>query len=318
MKHVRFRMGVLAVVMAIALFVTPGEAADKIQYRLRLQKGQKYYLKTITEQKISQTIMGQQQNIEQTFGIAMDFDVVDVNDRGVVEICYVYRWSKFRQKGPMGEMVYDSAQKDPNVQPMAQGFAALIGETFSLKMTPEGRVEKVEGTDKIRENIQKKLPSGIMRQQAMMSLQQYIDAGAIKQIAESSAAMYPDRPVGVGDSWSKKVSIEQGFAMIVENTITVKERKNNVARMEITSVIEPNPKAKPMDMGAMKVSYQLSGTQKGTMSLDERTGLFVRSKMEQQMSGQVTMSAAGAESGGMAIPMKIEGVTTVEMTERKK
>lgn len=318
MKDVRFRIGILVGVAIAAMVATRVEAAQKMQYKLTLQKGQKYYIRMITEQQITQTVMGQEQNIEQTIGMGTDFDVNDVDEKGNAWVRYAYRWAKFRQKGPMGEIVYDSSKKDSQVSPATQGFAALLGEEFWLKITSKGQVVEVKGLDKMRSNIQKKLPEGPMREAMMQGLQQYLGEEGIKELIESSMAMYPDMAVGVGDSWSKTIVLSYGLPMILENKWTLKQRKDGVATIEVASTFKPNPQAKPMEMGPTKMSYEISGKQQGIIEMEESTGRLISSKLNQEMSGQIKMVVSGPQPQEMAMPVKIKGVVTMEMSEREK
>ncbi|MHC4544251.1 MAG: DUF6263 family protein [Planctomycetota bacterium] len=289
---------------------------EKIQYQMRFEEGEKYYLRIVTEQKISQNITGQEQNIEQTIGLGYDFDVKKVEQNGNAWVSYTYRWAKFMQKGAVGNVVYDSSKKGLPAPPMAQGFAALLEESFSMKITPQGRVEAVEGLQTVRNNIGKKLPEGPMKEAMMVGLKQFINEDGIKEMTESSMAIYPEKPVGIGDSWRKTVALTQGAAMTMENEFILKDRKNGVSFIEINSNIKSSPKAEPMKMGSTKISYDLSGKQQGLIEIEESTGRLIRSKTNQEASGQIKVEVAGQQSQQPPIPVKIDSVVTCEMTER--
>ena len=295
-------------------------AGEKIQYKLKFEPGQKYYMRMTTEQKISQIVNGRRQSIDQSFGFGIDCDVEEVEANEDARIKYTYRWAKFRQRMPTGEETsYDSSKKVSPVPPAAQGFAAMLGEGFSIKITPQGRVKLVEGLKTMRNNIVKKLPyQGRTKELMIEALKQYLSEEGIKETTESSMAIYPDKPVGIGDSWNKTVVLSQGLSMIVEHKWTLKERNNGLAAIEVDSTIRPDPQAKPMDMGAAKVRYALSGKQRGRIEMQESTGQIIRSEINQQMSGQMQMTGAGGQSQEMSIPMELEGVVTLEMTEREK
>ncbi|MHC4110005.1 MAG: DUF6263 family protein [Planctomycetota bacterium] len=289
---------------------------EKIKYQMRYKAGEKYYLRIVTEQKISQNISGQAQNIEQTIGLGYDFDVKNVEPNGNAWVSYTYRWAKFIQSGVGGKVVYDSSEKGLTVPPMAQGFAALLGESFSLKITLQGRVEAVEGLQTVRSNVGNKLPDGPMKEAMIVLLQQFINEEGIKELTESSMAIYPEKPVGIGDSWKNTVAMTQGAAMTLENESLLKDRRNGVSFIEVRSNIKSNPKADPMVMGSTKVSYDLSGKQKGLIEIEESTGRLIRSKTNQEVSGQIKVELAGQQSQEQTIPVKIDGVITCEMTER--
>lgn len=322
------RFTVVVLLIAIFLGAVQAQPAKKVQYRLHLQKGKKYYIKTLTEQQITQSMMGKEQNIEQTIGMGMDFDVNDVNDRGDVWVQYAYRWVKMQQKGTMGETAYDSNQASAVVPPAAQGFAALLNEGFAVKITPQGKAVQVKGLDRMRNNIGQKLPAGPMREYMIKSLDQFLSEDAIKEFSEGSLAMYPEQEVGIGDSWTKVLSLTRGFPITVVNKWTLKDRKAGVATIDIASEIKPNPNAKPMEMGTTKMTFDLGGTQRGQARMDEATGLLLSSKIEQQISGQIKMTIPAPPPqpgqsqpqtpGEMVIPMKIKGTVTTEIKERQK
>jgi WD40 repeat protein len=289
---------------------------EKIQYQMRFEAGEKYYLRFITDQTISQTITGQEQNIEQTIGLGYDFDVKNVEPNGNAWVSYTYRWAKFIQKGVGGQLTYDSSEKALTIPPMAQGFAALLDETFSMKITPQGRVEEVEGLQTVRNNIGKKIPEGPMKEAMMMGLKQFINEEGIKEQTENSMAIYPEKPVGIGDSWRKTIALTQGTAITLENEFILKDRKNGISFIEVKSDIKSNPKAEPMKMGTTNISYDLSGKQQGLLEIEESTGRLISSKTNQDASGQIKVEVTGQQSQVTQIPVKIDSVVTCEMTER--
>jgi hypothetical protein len=289
---------------------------EKIKYQMRFKAGEKYYLRFVTEQKISQTIGGQEQKIEQTIGIGYDLDVKNVEPNGNAWVSYTYRWAKLKQSGAGGNVVYDSSEKGVTAPPMAQGFAALLEERYSLEITPQGRVEAVEGLQTIRSNVGKKLPEGPMKEAMMMGLKQFINEEGIKEQMESSMAIYPEKPVAIGDSWRKTVALTQGVAMTIENEWILKDRRNGVSFIEVKSNIKSNPNAEPMAMGSTKIRYELSGKQQGLIEIEESTGRLISSRTNQEISGQIKVGVAGQQSQATPIPVKIDGIVTCEMTER--
>jgi len=316
MAERKFKTSVFVITAMIALAVVRVDADEKTQYKLKLEKGQKYYIKMVTEQQITQAVMGQEQTMEQIIGLGTDFDVNDVNDKnGNAWIQYTYKWAKLGYKTPMGEIEYDSSRETSAVPPEALGVVALLDEGYILNLTPKGEVRQVKGLDKLRSNIQKKLPEGPDREQMMKGLEQYLSEEAIKELTESSMGIYPDNPVGVGDSWSRNFTLSHGLAAIMETKWTLKGRENGVATIEVLSNIKSNPDAKPMEMGPTKISHDLSGNQKGLIKMQESTGQILHSKAEQQLSGNMKLVVSDPQPQEMIIPMTINSVITIEMTE---
>lgn len=289
---------------------------EKIQYQMRFKDGEKYYLRFVIEQKISQTVTGQQQYMEQTIGIGCDLDVKSIEPNGNALVSYTYRWVKLMQTAAGGKVVYDSSDKGSPVPPVAQGFAALLDEGFSLKTTPKGRVEEVIGLQTLRDNVERKLPEGPMKEALKLGIKQFINEEGIKEQMESSLAIYPDKPVGIGDSWKRTVTLTQGASMTLENEWTLKDRKDGISFIEVKSNIKSNPNAGSVGMGSVKVSYDLSGKQQGQIELEESTGRLIRSRINQDISGQIKVEIPDQQAQQPPIPVRINGIVTCEMTKR--
>jgi hypothetical protein len=289
---------------------------EKIQYQMRFKDGDKYYLRFVIEQKISQTVSGRQQYTEQTIGLGCDLDVKSVDPNGNALERYTYKWVKLMQTAAGGKIVYDSSDKGSPVPPVAQGFVALLDEGFSLKTTPKGRVEEVIGLQTLRDNVERKLPEGPMKEALKLGIKQFINEEGIKEQMESSLAIYPDKPVGIGDSWKRTLTLTQGASMTLENEWTLKDRKDGISFIEVKSNLKSNPKAELMGMGSAKVSYDLSGKQQGMIEVEESTGRLIRSRINQDISGQIKVEVPGQQTQQPPIPVKINSIVTCEMTKR--
>jgi len=296
------------------------QAADKTQYRLRLEEGKQYYMQTINEQQISDPTPAKEGTVVMTIGIGAKLDVSNIDANGNAQVTYTYKWVKVGIKATE-EKVYDSSKKDSTVPPELQWFAPLLEESFSLTITPEGRISEIKGLDKVRSNVRQKLPQGQMQELAMSSLNQWLDDQALRERIENSMAIYPDKPVGIGDSWSRNIAYSHSFAMILENKWTLKARKNGVAVIEVVSTIKPNPQAKPLEVGTQGAtsSYEFTGNQQGLIEMQESTGLIINSKINQQMTGKTTIKNAGRPGApDITHPMEITGVVSMETSDWEK
>jgi hypothetical protein len=304
--------------LAVSIVTSSDSATDKIQLRLRLQKGESYNLRMTVNQKISQNIQGQQQDMTQTIGTGYLFNVADVNENEMASVKVTYRSILFRQDGPMGTIEYDSSNPPAAVPPMAMGFAALVGQSFSMIISPEGHVKSIQGVDAMLTRMMKQfdLPDDSMRDSVEKNLREQFGDEALKESMENLMAIYPDKPVGTGDSWTKKVIISKGFPFILDNTWTLKTRKDGVSIIEVSSKISANPKAAPIVMGTMKLSYDISGKQKGTMELQEATGWIRRAESTQEFSGRVKMEDASQMPEGMSWPISVKSVITLVPLEK--
>ena len=306
--------GVLMAILTICFVTSCIKDKEKIQLRLCLQAGESYNLRMVAEQKISQTIQEQTQDILQTIGTGYTFDVEDVDFDGSITVKVTYHSILFKQDGPMGKFEYDSSDPPAEIPPMAMGFNALVGQSFTMIISPEGNVKDIYGVDEMLSNMieQLDLPDFPMMDDLMKNLKGQFGDEALKENMEKMMAVFPDSPVGIGDRWTKRLVLSRGFPMILDNTWTLKASKDGLAIIEVRSVVEPNEEAPPIDMGIMKINYKLSGEQKGTMEIQEITGWPVQGELTQKFSGQVEMEGATQLGASMSWPVSIESVIRFE------
>ena len=314
MANTRLR-ALASTVGCVVLVALCGSGAAATQLQWKLAKGKTYYQRTVVEQQIGQEIMGQQQKSELHMGTGLKLQVLGVDAQGNMRIQYTYLWSRLKQVNPMAQVDYDSSSKSP-VSAGAEGFAALIGQSYTVRMTPKGQVLDVNGVEQLRDAVLKKLPAGTDAAMGMNPVAMYIDPATVKQMTEANMAIYPDKSVNPGDSWTKEMSMTVGFAMIVQSKWTLEKEEAGVATIGLAATIRTAPNAPPMDAGGMKVKSDLSGTQEGTLQVAEATGLITAAKERQQLKGQIKMAASASAEPAMVMPMTIDSQVTGEMSEQ--
>lgn len=310
---------VWAAILAVGVGGSSAQSAgEKIKLRLRLKKGESYKLRMTTDQKISQTIQGKQVDMSQTMGIGFTYHVREVDADGTAAVKLTYDSVLFKQDGPLGKIEYDSSNPPETVHPMAKGFAALTGQSFSMRLSPQGQIKSVEGVDamftRVMQNID--VPDARVKATLEKKLKQQFGDDALKEMMENTMAIYPDKPVAIGDSWSKKVVVTKGFAITLENTWTLKDRKDGVAVVDVQSKITPSQNAKPIEMGMMKVRQDISGSQEGQMEISEATGWPVRAGMTQKLSGKMHVEQGPGPLKDQSWPITIESDIRITSPEK--
>jgi len=284
---------------------------EKIKLQLRLKAGESYNLRMTTDQKVTQSIMGHQQEIVQSIGVGYSFDVEEVDADGVARVKVIYHGVLFKQDaGGLGKFEYDSSDPPAEIPPMAKGYAALVGQSFHMKIAPNGHISEVEGADEMIADMLEKIDINMeyMKTSLEKKLRDQFGNQGVKEMMDNMMAIYPDRPVGINDSWTSTVIETHGFPMILDNTWTLKDRKDGIATIEVNSTAEPNLEVDPVEMGAMKMQYSLSGEQHGTMELDEATGWMISAELDQKFTGDLSMVGGPMAdmAEGMAVPVLIE------------
>lgn len=301
----------LAILLMVCLGAVGARAADSVDLKLRWQNGAEYELSMTSDQTIKQTIGGQKNVIEQVMTMNYRFSVRSVDENGVGDIAIVYESIIMEQEGSMGQLKYDSRDTDSPVPPTAKGFAGLVGQGFEMKISPSGEVSDIRGVEAMIDGMIDgfdQMDAG-MKEQLRESFKRQFGADAIRENMENMMGFFPENPVTVGDSWTTSMQLTTAMPATVAATWTLVERVGeDQVRIELNSVVKPLADAEPMEMGPMRVKYDMAGTQTGHMILDVASGWTEASEINQSFSGTLhVVSMQGAENMTMDWPMSIEG-----------
>ncbi|MHC5061845.1 MAG: DUF6263 family protein [Planctomycetota bacterium] len=304
------------VVIAAGIFVSDGYSAKKkYDLKLNLKKGQKLGMKIVNDQKISQTVMGQQQKMNQMMAMGISFEVLAVDSEGNMSTKTTYQTIHVKMEGPMGVMEYDSAKPEEteSANPISAMYKAMLGQSIVMKMTPKGEILAIENLEEMITKMADQMAADDAKKQQMREMMKsFINEDKMKEMGGAMTAALPQQLVSVGESWTNQISIPVGFPMEMDTTNTLTECKGGIFTIQTEARIEPGDQAKPIEMGGVKMSMRIQGQQNGTSQLDEATGWMVRSKADMKFSGEVKVEGNEQMPQGMTIPMSIEGVTTIE------
>ncbi len=302
--------------MGIASLAWCSASAAAVRLQLKLEKGKTYYQRSVFEQRISQTVMGQEQVINQSMGTGLKLDVLDVDSQGNMRLRETFTWIASKQVGPMGVVEYDSAQQ-ATPPAGAEAAAAILGQSYTVKVSPRGDVLDVNGIDELREAVHKKLPPGADVSLSANAIALYMDKKNVKEMTQATLAMYPDKPIEQGESWGKKSTFAVGFGMITDAKYTLQKREGGVAVIATSAAVRSDPNGPGMEAQGMKMRFDLAGTQSGTIRMEEATGLLLLDESRQQLKGQIRLSAPGGDAAQtMDIPVVFDTNSKLEMSDK--
>ena len=294
---------------------------EAVLLRLNLRAGSQRLLRMTSDQTMTQTnpTTNAKQTVRQKTETEFLYEVTGVDAAGNATIKATFKSIRFWQQNPMGTTEYDSAKPAETLAPMAKPMAALVGMSFQMTMTPQGRVTGVQGMGALIKKMvdAMELPEGANADAFRKAVEGQFSDQSMMEMMEKSMFVYSDKPVALGDSWQATALIKSVMPMVIENTLTLKDRKKGIAFLAVRSSVKPNPEGPPVVMGGMKIRYSISGEQTGTQEVDEATGWAIRSKVTHKLTGAMIIESEAGAGAPMTIPTTTEGTVSVESTEPK-
>ncbi len=126
-RGLRFFWFIMAGVVSMGLCNT-GAAAVTLQ--LKLAKGKTYYQRTVIDQHMIQTVMNQQQVMDQSMGTGVKLDVLDVDGQGNMRIRSTYQLVDVQAAPARWGTSITILRQQPTPPAGAEPFAALLGQSY--------------------------------------------------------------------------------------------------------------------------------------------------------------------------------------------
>ena len=303
----------------LALFITgcatPGpEAPEQYEIRLRLTEGETYELTAGVTQTVEQSFLGMDMAVYQDMAFLYRYTVTEIAEDGTIHLDVAYDSFDI-------SMTIDSSAVPPEErdalndllnESLEETMTLFEGLTFSVRVTPYGEIESIEGTEALTERLFDTLSDDEVGQQTREILSGIITPEYFNQSWEYMFAYIPGRPVAVGESWESTMSLNQGIVMDVVATYTLASATEDELVIEVVgSVSSGGIDGGPMvQLEAEGIAFEIAveGTQTGTMRVDAQTGWIVAQQLSMDANADLSFSMEGQT---MQIPMRLLSESTV-------
>jgi hypothetical protein len=180
-------------------------AAQEVKLEWKFEKGKPFFQEMTTKTDQSMKVMGMDitQTQNQTFIFGWTPKDQDKDKNWVVD----QKIEAVKMDIEIGgnKISYDSTKDTAGTgNALADFFKALVGSTFTLTISPDMKVLKVEGRDDFVNKLVKANP------QMKPLLEQILGEDALKQMSETAFGMLPNKPVKKGDTWTKESKLNMG------------------------------------------------------------------------------------------------------------
>ncbi len=312
MKHTLVLLAVVAV-LALSVTASAGDEPGKLDLRLHFEKGQTFRC-TVTWKSTQLEWQGMIE-VERTESseATQTLEVLAVDEEGVATIKVTIDRTAFKREDQSGVMEYDSEHPPDEAPLWALHDQAMIGRSYTLKVSPNGEVLEVEGGDAIREAVTDALPEDeTLRARITDQVMRNVTDKALKDKLWRVflPGFRPDEPVAVGDSWAP-IPLQR---KIVKNTCTLASCEDGIATVVYEGDIESDPDPEPIKEGPLTIRWKkTTGRVNGTGRINEQTGMILEAQVDATFEREYVVSGKPNAEGEMSIPVTIEVTVTLKV-----
>jgi len=304
-------------IISIAILYVDVSAEKPLTLELKVAPGSSFICQMDMNRNVSQTIDEKVQSFAQNLLMVWRYDVIGEDDRGNFKIDLTYTRVKIKQDFGFQSSEYDSDNPPSYIDPSMRGYGALIGAVLRMTVDKRGNVIELDGAEALLDRVisDLDLPESPRKEQIISEIRKQFGQDALKSSIQQITAFYPSVPIAIGDSWESVSTDNSGFPMRIVSRYTLASRQNGMARIELNSTITASPDSHGIDMGDIKIFYDIAGEQSGVIMADEKTGLPVNSEMDMGFEG--TVRAEGVpDQPARFWPIKADGRAVVTFEQK--
>ena len=186
--------------------------ADSLKFKF--SPGDRYSLVSVTEQKMARVVDGNERAFEQSTRLECDFDIEEVDEAGFAWVKYVYRRVIMKAKSPELNFAFDSDANQFKTPIQAMPLRLAVGEELYLQITPQGRMEKINGLQALITSAKAKMGNFAGADKIGQGITQRFVEPTVRRELEDQLRIFPESNEG-GVTWSRTEilsSAEAGYA----------------------------------------------------------------------------------------------------------
>lgn len=293
-------------------------AQNSANLKLNLEKNKVYRFTATSEQTVSQTINGNQQNTDSKTNTTTSIKMVDATaDFMIAEVHFdtiMYNTNTMGKTSIINSAIEGNIKSAEAPEVLSCIVNRLSKNALYVKMDFTGKVLEIVNSKMLSDVIMKDTSSitltGPMASGIKTQITNMVSDKALKTMVEMFTNYLPGKQVSTGDNWNITITTTSGgMALDIKTDYHLDGITGNNANVTAESNIKASENAGPMLAGGAKITYDdLNGLSKSTMVIDTRTGLLTQEKAKTHIAGNLGISGPGFS---MQIPMDINGESNV-------
>ncbi len=280
-------------------------SAQEIMLKWGFQEGSQVVMQMTNRMEMLMPGGFSSQVMDQTVRMRQTVQSVDLS--GDATLMVTTEHMRMEGIGPAGNQLYDSDTGDIPSDPAILGAAAMVRQSYSMVVQPDGTVKSVQGIEELVEAMRTSFPPEV----APM-LDEMFNADILIEIAQQGMQILPTDPISPGDSWQTSFTMPNPLLGEVTNNLTfvldqVEERDGKtVALLSSTGEIVADA---PDGLKGLPMEMDVDAEMTGSLIFELDRGLVLSSITTNEM----TMTMSGPDGASMTMPMTT--VTSLELVE---
>jgi hypothetical protein len=285
---------------------------------MNLEKNKVYRFRSSSEQTITQTINGNQQNVDSKTSSTVSIKMVDATaDFIVAEVRFdtiIYNTNSMGKTSIISSVNEGDIKSSETADVMSCIMNRLCKNALYIKMDFAGKILEIVNSKMLSDVIMKDTSAitltGMMGTGVKTQIINTVSDKTLKTMVEAFTNYLPGKQVSTGDNWNVTVQVNSGGMILdIITGYHLDGIKGNNANVTAESNIKASENADPMIAGGAKITYDdLKGLSKSNMVIDIHTGLLIEDKAKTHIAGNLGISAPGMT---MTMPMDINGESKV-------
>jgi hypothetical protein len=305
----------------ILIFTFPCCNAAAKTLGFNFKPGDKYLLTSVIEEKITRTVDSNEQVLNRTTRSECDFDIEEVDEDGQAWAKYTYRRTGQKVTGPDIDADFDSNTPTKTISRQSLPMLLVIGEGLYIRISPQGRVDKINGLQEALSNVNSSIPRMSDRDKLMITniIDEMLSESTIKRTLEEQLAVFPDS--NQNPQWTRTAEIPSK-KIVQKWSYRLKNIKDGTAVVDVNLDITPSADTEEVVLGGMKYRRHTSGMGQGRIEIDlNATGArpIVKSVITQDLTQELRISSQGPilRLPKIAEPIQTHIESTFVMTRRE-
>ncbi len=294
--------------LAVILFYSSCTQKTNLEYNL--EKDKKYYTELTGSINVDQTFQENQSKVnvdiyanyltelesktDNDLTINLNIDTMDMNMEMEIN----------EEKKDFSDMPGGDALKNME--------SNMKGHFLTITMTKAGEPIEITGYEEwiqtLKDSLYNRYDS--INKKMEKSLDNMYGKNMFENQMQKMFIIYPDKPIGIGDTWQDSTILKQFMPIKVVNNYKLTGINLNTAMIEGNSQVEMSTQDTLKSKIPMK--YDISGSLNSDYKIDKNTGMIIEGEIDYSFGGEMIIMAIPGMTKEEKIPMNIKGTYKIK------